>query len=170
MKRIIFALLAVLLVPSLYALNAGPSDLRIGDFKCRYDRKSVYLGGYVEVAYDCFSKEKDMLKLSILYYGKKENKEEQRQQFLNGYAERDLGQAKTVRFDSVEDERGVALYKITSINADEGTLLLARFDDDKQVVLEGYLWMTTLQKLVSNKKAEEMLKTILTLDVPDVPL
>lgn len=163
MKKLLFSCLVACLAISLYALNAEPPELRVQDFKCRYDKRVVLVED-VAVDYECVNKGNEKLKLSIIYYGKKQNKEQQRQ-ILAAYAKREE-QTETVRLDPVNDERGLALYKISSMDTNFGSLTLARFDDDKRVVLEGYLPMPTLQKLASNKKAEEMLKAILALDVP----
>ena len=165
MKRCFFALLAVLFTTQLYALNAEPPALRLQKFKCEYHDRTPYVGVVVD-EYRC---DKNMgISLEVVYYDKPQPSEEQ-WNTLQGYLETDP-RLRKIRQDVVDDERGLALYKVEFFpDTQMGNFLLMRFDEDKRIIFRATLPLGELQKFASNKSAEELLQAMLTLKVPPHP-
>lgn len=180
MKRIILALLAVLFVPSLYALNAGPSEVRIGDFECRSDGRtnSFNSGRETVVDYRCYEGDNYVGNLFITYYAGVLSQEER----LRSLKEIDRGtrgenDGKRGQFSgrraAVGEGMDVALVKADlyldgSFKA--GLVTMARFDSDRSFVLQGKIDFAMLQqKFSQQEQVQKMLEEVLKFKFPEDP-
>lgn len=177
MKRIIFALLAVLLVPSLYALNAEPSELRIGDFKCVFSGQESYNSGSdVVFDYRCSAKGEEVGSLYI-NYRKGIFTQEERLEILKDFDTFDKtteglydGPARA----SIDNGKDLALVKADLYVVKDykgGVVTMVRVDRDKYVALYGRIGFEMLQREFSRKEqAQKMLNALLKLELPPYPM